>query len=385
MKKPIKVAISQRICPDWRVHVFRELSKRSDIDLMVYFGKGLSSGSQRNAERIEGFKYNKLFTIPFNIQDRGTLKYRVFHPSLPFHLIFGDFDVVIVEPSTNFFNDILTFPICKFLGKKFIWYEAGFSEKFSFFRRLINPFVRLMIRGADIFITYNSFADKCLLQLGVRKSKVFRAQNTLNVEQLIEEVKIYSHQVRSLRKKLCIESAKVIGFIGGIEKRKRIENLIKASLIVKNYGLNVKVLIIGDGPYTDELKNNLSEEEREITLFVGRHTEDSTLYIQASDLVVLPGQGGLAITHALACGKPCLATLEAYNDNAVYDYIKDGINGFVVNINNVSALARKMFQLFEDTELYSHLSQGALKSRRKFTIKKMVDGIEKAIRYAVSA
>ena len=104
--KKIKVAISQRIIPHYRVPVFTELSERENIDLTVFYGKGFNSGSQSNAKNIFGFKHKKLLTIFLCFKRNGAKQLRVFHPALFFYLLFGKFDVVIVEPSTNFYNDI---------------------------------------------------------------------------------------------------------------------------------------------------------------------------------------------------------------------------------------------------------------------------------------
>lgn len=378
MKKSLKVAISQRICPEFRVPLFQEIAKRSGIDFTLFFGKGLPSGSSRNAKDIEGFKYIKLFTIPFYFNDHGIEKYRVFHPTLPFHLLFGSYDIVITEPSTNFFNNIFIFPICKMLGIKFIWYTAGSPKVPSHLRRMISPFVNTMIRHSDACITYNSVADSDLIKVGVAKNKIFRAQNSLDTKQMKLDVQHYKLQVSLLRKNLGLERTKVALFIGGIEKRKRIENLIQAASIMRSKGLNIKVLIIGDGPYSSELKARLSEEEKNNTIFAGRHVKDAALYILASDIVVLPGQGGLAINHALACGRPCIATEEAEGP-AVHDYISDGLNGFVVPINDVQALAEKMELMLYNKKLWKSLCAGARDRSEELTIEKMVDSICEAI------
>lgn len=381
----VKVAISQRICPDFRVPVFGEIAKTENIDLTVFFGKGLKTGSQRNSKKIIGFKYKQLFTMPIKFFKDGIEIYRVFHPSLLFHLVKGNYDVVITEPSTNFLNNLVIFPYCKIFKKKFIWWEVGFSMRMGFIRRLIDPVIRYMIQYADACITSNSYADRCLERLGIPAKKIFRAQNTLDTRQIKVDLAKYRPQVPELRKKMGIEEAKIALFIGGIEKRKRIENLIKAAALLRDKGLDVRVLLVGDGPYTAELQGKLTPEERKFTIFIGRHIEDAPLYILASDVVVLPGQGGLSINHAFACGKPCIATQEAVaGGSSVYDYIKDGFNGFVIRENNIDALVDVLERLITDPSLYDRLCKGALKTDQNLSIKNMVTGITKAIYFVAS-
>lgn len=386
MKKPIKVAISQRICPDWRVPVFRELANRKGIDLTLFFGKGLPSGANRNAENIKGFKYKKLFTIAIQLNGRGVEKYRVFHPTLLFYLLLGNYDVVITEPSTNFFNNILIFPLCKIFGKKFIWYEAGFPDRPSLYRWIMGPFLNIMINKSDSCITYNSRADWDLINIGIDQKKIFRAQNTLDEKQLKKDVSKFAKKANKLKKDLGLGSSKVVLFIGGIEKRKRIKNIISATLMLRDKNLDIKVLIVGDGTYESKLRKGLTEIEKKFTIFAGRHVDDAVLYILASDIVVLPGQGGLSINHGFACSKPVIATPEAVaGGTTVYDYIKDGKNGYVVGINDVIALANKINLVLSDADHYSMLCQGALFSSKKLSVEKMVDGMGNAIRYAAKS
>jgi hypothetical protein len=104
--KKIKLAISQRIIPHYRVAVFKELASRDSIDLTVFYGKSFSTGSQVNSKNIFGFKSKMLSTIFLNYTGvYGSKQLRVWHPMLFLHLIRGNYDVIISEPSTNFYNN----------------------------------------------------------------------------------------------------------------------------------------------------------------------------------------------------------------------------------------------------------------------------------------
>ena len=111
--KKIKVAISQRIIPHYRVPVFAELARRKGIDLTVYHGRGMPSGSNSNADKstIKGFKFKTLYTVFLNFksQETNNLMLRVWHPTLIFHLLLGNYDVIITEPGSNFYNNIFIF------------------------------------------------------------------------------------------------------------------------------------------------------------------------------------------------------------------------------------------------------------------------------------
>ena len=119
--KKTKVAVSQRIIPHYRVPVFTELASIENISLTVFYGKSFKTGSQVNADSIINFNAKKLFTIFLNYKGvYGSSQLRVWHPFLILHLIAGNYDVVIVEPSTNFYNNIFSFLYCKIFRKKII-------------------------------------------------------------------------------------------------------------------------------------------------------------------------------------------------------------------------------------------------------------------------
>lgn len=384
--KPIKVAISQRIIPHYRVPVFTELSKRTEIDLTVFYGHGMKTGSQANAQRIGGFHSVKLATICLNYKGvYGSSQLRVWHPLLFFHLICGRFDVVIAEPSTNFYNDIFIYLYCKLFGKKFIWYESGSVPKNqrSRFRKIIDPFISTFIKGADAYITYTSYADRSLKRdFNIDNARIFRAQNTVDTTNIAKELEYYKPLVEAKKKELGMNECNVSLYIGGIEKRKKIENLITATCNLRADGMNTKCLIVGDGPDKEWLLQKMSDIEKQHTFFVGKQIKDATLYIMISDVVVLPSSGGLSVIQAFACKKPFIGS-EEIEHGGIRDYVIPGENGYLVKENDINELQAALKKVFSEKELYETLCNNAYKTSKKMNIISMVDGIEKAIKYSV--
>ncbi|MDG2059506.1 MAG: glycosyltransferase family 4 protein [Flavobacteriales bacterium] len=384
--KKIKVAISQRIIPHYRVPVFTEFSARQDISLTVFYGKSFKSGSQVNADSIINFNAKKLFTIMLNYKGAyGSSQLRVWHPFLIFHLIVGNYDVVIVEPSTNFYNNIFSFIYCKIFRKKFIWHESGSVPKKErpLFRRMIDPFLSIFIKGSNAFVTYNSYADKSLKRdFNIDSKKIFRAQNTIDTSNIDKEIKIFLPEVNSKKKELELLGFKVALYIGGIEKRKKIENLIKAITHINNSGIPSKALIVGDGPDKDDLLNSLTAEDKLNTIFAGKHIKEATLYVLLSDVVVLPSSGGLSVMTAFACKKPFVGS-EEIEHGGIKDYVEDGINGFLVKENDIEDLESKLRKVFTDSNLYNELCKNSYNTSKQITIANMVDGFENAIKHTI--
>jgi glycosyltransferase involved in cell wall biosynthesis len=385
--RKIKVAVSQRIIPHYRIPVFKELASREDIDLTVFYGKGFSTGSQVNGKNISGFKAIMLATVFLNYKGvYGSAQLRVWHPGLLFHLIRGRFDVVIAEPSTNFYNDIFIYLYCKLFQKKFIWYEAGSVPKVQrpLFRKLIDPLVSTFIKNADAYITYTSFADNSLLRdfPEINPKSIFRAQNTVDTSNIPGEIITFMPKVEEKKKEFGLAGNKVAMYIGGIEQRKKINNLITAVANLNSKGIPSKTLIVGDGPDKELVIEKMTEKERNLTIFAGKHIIDATLYVLLSDVVVLPSSGGLSIIQAFACGKPFIGS-EEIEYGGIKDYVTNGMNGYLVKENDVEDLHKALELTFSDENKYIELCTNAFKKSKDLTISKMVDGMEKAIKYSL--
>lgn len=385
--KKIKVAVSQRIIPHYRVPVFKELASRKDIDLTVFYGKGYSTGSQVNGKELAGFKSVLLSTIFLSYKGvYGSKQLRVWHPFLFFQLVKGRFDVVIVEPSTNFYNDIFIFIYCKLFRKKFIWHESGSvpKEQRPRFRRLIDPVISQFIKGADAFLTYTSYADESLIRdFNINPAMIFRAQNTVDTSNVGFEIQKYASEVDSTRERLGLTDYKVCLYIGGIEIRKKIINLIKATSKLNADGIPAKTLIVGDGPDIDELVHSMSEEEKSLTVFAGKHVIDATLYVLLSDVVVLPSAGGLSVVQALACGKPFVGS-EEIEHGGIKDYVTHGENGFLVKEDDIEDLHSALHNLFIDKNKYNSFCKNAKEKSNELTVQNMVNGFQNAIQYTLS-
>lgn len=385
----IKVAISQRIIPHYRVPVFEMVSKDENIDITVFYGSGFNEGTEVNAINISRLFSKKIFTIKIPLKVGGTNKLIVLHPTLLFYLILGKYDVVITEPITNILN---LFPIlfyCKVFKKKLIWHEAGGVKKNnrSIFRKAIDPVIKIFINNSNAFLTYNSYADEFLIEnYNVSQNKIFRAQNALDTTEISKQIEIFKDKIFENDIYLKYKDYKKILFLGALDKRKKINNLIKAVAILnEKFKLKSICLIVGDGPDLQWIKDGSTKDDIKNVVFLGKKTLDAVLYILLSDVVVLPGQGGLSINHALACGKPIIATEEAYSPytKSVYDYIEDNYNGKVAKTDDIVDLADKIYSVLSDNKKYINFSLNSQSKSKELSIENMVKGYINAIKYVL--
>ena len=249
------------------------------------------------------------------------------------------------------------------------------------FRKMIDPLLSIFIKGSDAFLTYTSYADHSLKRdFDIDSKKIFRAQNSVDTSNIDSEIEKFSPYVESKKKELGLIGFNVAMYIGGIETRKKIDNLIKAVTKLNQSALPTKALIVGDGPDKEELIQKLSAVEKSHTVFAGKHVKDATLYVLLSDVVVLPSSGGLSVMTAFACKKPFIGS-EEIEHGGIKDYVEDGTNGYLIKENDIEDLELKLMNMFSDPILYKKLCDNAYKTSKKNTVSNMVNGYENAIKH----
>lgn len=175
-------------------------------------------------------------------------------------------------------------------------------------------------------------------------------------------------------------------------KNHRIQIVIVASLVI-NKGhkylieaiskllqkdRDVNLVIVGDGPQRESLKNyakklNIS---RNIQFEGVIHNVHDVL--KKSDIFVLPSinrEGlGISIIEAMSLGLPVIGS----NIGGIPELIEDGVNGFIVPPRDSNALAEKLEVLIQDKDMRYRMGKKARQCfENGFNVVKMIRSIEK--------
>lgn len=135
-------------------------------------------------------------------------------------------------------------------------------------------------------------------------------------------------ELESLRKELKIpKENKILLFVGRLAKEKNIEELINYLNRIKRK--NISFLIVGDGPYRQELENLTSDKNMEDQIIFTGMVETSQIaqYYQLADIFVNASTSesqGLTYIEAMASGLTPLCR----KDDSIKEVIYDSRNGF---------------------------------------------------------
>lgn len=208
------------------------------------------------------------------------------------------------------------------------------SGKQSFLHRQL---LRYAFEKADCIHVPAEHMLNSLRELGADSSKVCVLPFGIDTH-------VFNHIARKLP-----EDKFVITSTRNLEPVYNIPHLIKAIAKVKDSIPGLQFNIVGDGSLKGELKKMISESGLETsTVFYGRVSpvamsvllNESHLYVSVS----LSDGNSISLAEALACGTLCIAS----NIPANTFWIKDGINGFLTEINDVAGLQDKILNSFRN-------------------------------------
>jgi glycosyltransferase involved in cell wall biosynthesis len=178
------------------------------------------------------------------------------------------------------------------------------------------------------------------------------------------------------RKDLGVDSETcLIGTVGRLTPVKGIPYLLQAARILLRQGVNVKVLVVGDGSIRQDLMTQARDlGVSENVVFLG-HREDTDELLQALDIFVLPSLSEgipMALLEAMAASRAVVAS----RVGGIPEIVEDGLEGFLVEPMDVNGLAERCRQLIESPEVARKMGeQGRKRVERDFSATAMADRV----------
>jgi len=157
------------------------------------------------------------------------------------------------------------------------------------------------------------------------------------------------------------KNRKLLCFAGRLVKEKNIEFLFEVLKNVRKVDSSVYLLLVGDGPHMEELKQKVKELNlSKYVYFTGyMQPSDMQYYYRMSKIFVFPSKTetqGLVTIEAIMQGIPVVAIGEM----GTVDVMKGDNGGFMVP-DNVEIFTEKVLALLQDEQLYNQKVEEALK------------------------
>lgn len=351
----MKILFLTNIPSPYRVDFFNELGRYCDLTV-AFEGKNSTDRNKKWGNK-DCFNFNSIFLKGIRINASQFFCFNIIN------ILKQSWDKIVIcgysSPTTMLAIQYLKLKKIPF----YIEVDGGLIKQDSWFKYKIKQY---FLSSAIGYFSSGKETTKYLVYYGADKNKIVEYPFTSLKERDILKQMPTEQEKRKLRKELNLKEDKIIISVGQFIYRKGYDVLIKA---MQNIDKNIGVYIIGDNPTQEYLK--LQKQFNLANLyFVGFKTKEKLKkYYMSADLFVLPTREdiwGLVINEAMAMGVPVITTDKCV---AGLELVENGVNGYIVPIEDSEILAEKINKLF--SEDYKKMGESSLNKIKFYTIEQM--------------
>lgn len=185
------------------------------------------------------------------------------------------------------------------------------------------------------------------------------------------------------REKINVERAKwkvppgskIIGYVGRLDEQKGVPYLIAAASELLKDGMNIKLIIVGDGPMLPTLRKQCDEQSiSESVIFTG-HSSNVPAVMSAFDIQVFPSlwEGSpLALFESMAVGLPIVST----NVDGLGEVLRHNESALLVRPRSSRELSKAIHELVNNPAKAVKLATEAKNDSAKYDVQNTVTAME---------
>lgn len=319
---------------------------------------------------LDNIMYIKLLNKNNSINTLNTLDYIKQYINATIKLAL-ETDAKVIHACSNYLNGLAAYYAAKYLGIKCIYEVRNlWDENITLYRPEIknSDLIKMMmmqekkiLTNVNKIITTGSVAKNKLIADGFDETKIHVIHNGVDTNLFCPNLETREE----LRLKHDVQNNDIlIGYIGTISSYEGIEYILECIKQWEN--TNIKFLLIGDGPYKNEILKYVENNELQKNFtYLGKvDHRDVIQYYNMIDIIAYPRKSkfdlckstsSYKLFEAMAMEKPIVVSnLEAYNECII-----DGENGLYCESDNVDDLSDKLTTLIENKELRTSLGKNA--------------------------
>lgn len=332
------VLIVYQHLPHYRMGVFSELEQLDGYKFTF------AAGSSSRDGNIPAIPYEKLKnTIRLGNLWLGNA---LWQRGLIGHLLGSKYDHVIFLGDAAYISTWVGTLFARLLGAKTYFWTTGWHRpnKLRFKRIIRKTFYKLpdqlMLYGEDgyrIGVESGFPAEKMQIignSLPTAPTSTYESNASLNDPRFFNNVPVS-------------QGTRYVGAIVRLNAVKRLELLVGAVALLRSEGLDIRILLVGEGPAREDL-SNLSEK-LEVPLYMPGATysygdiEDAYRIL---DVTVLPELAGLTVIQSLEFGVPVVTVSDPNRQAPEFRAVKEGVTGALYAPGDTTSLAMAIKRCF---------------------------------------
>ncbi len=327
-----RVAIIQRYLPCYRVGLFEEISKQSSFTFKVFLSTDQPGDKANTCSHLPTLPILSVFTFSISIFGR-----RIHISPLLLYCLFRYYpDIIIFETESHPWGTWISilYSVLRFRKVRLIpWCFYSLPGKKSTI--IANVYKKIVRQFCDHYISYSTFGKNYLQNLGIPSGNITVACNTTNTNAL-EAIKIslvtasspLSNNYASL-----VSSYNVL-WSGSVLKAKNFDLFLDVAYAFLQFS-NFKFLVAGEGDDYNYYKTRSAVLGVDNVFFLGSlNQHDLAKVYTLSDVLLIPGRGGIVISESLFWGTPVLIY---QGDGTEHDLITNSSKGVITQDSTVGS------------------------------------------------
>lgn len=284
-----------------------------------------------------------------------------------------EYDVIIVEQYSTPTAAIAINYLSRHKIPFVISADSGFANggERSYKRRV----KAALISKASLWITGGKASVDYLAYYGANpaRTRIFKFSPYSREDQ--PEKQTSDEERNAVKKELGIKETKVIVSVGQQIHRKGFDVLLKAMQRLKYVDESVGLYILGGAP-NEECQTILDNMDGSNIHFPGLVSKDTLKkYYKASNIFVFPTRydiWGYPVNEAMSFGLPVITT---YQCNAGLELLEEGVNGYLVEADDIAALTDRMQELLNDAQKCAEMGKANYLKSKEYNSEKMAESV----------
>lgn len=388
MSRPYRLAVVTSHPVQYQAPLFQRLAQHSCVDLSVYYGHDGSIAGAVDPEfgvpikwdrpLLEGYRSAFLTRRRDRLNVKGERRQKA---RIIGELRQQQFDAVLIHSYATFLSAMAiagarlsATPILMRTESNCLMRRSAKTETAK------SLVLKTLFRGISAALVIGEANRDFYLRYGVPRRKMFFTPYCVDNEFIATKAAEWQPLRHTLRRDLGLpEDQMTIAFSGKLIELKRTADIIEAVALLRQQGIRVSLLVIGDGALREELQFRAASAGIDAAFVGFRNQTELPKFYACADALVLSSRSetwGLVVNEAMACGLPVVATDMV---GAAVDLISSDSTGYQYPVGNVPSLARALSQLASNKERRQRMGEEARRRVSRYTYGHCVDGIVQAL------
>jgi glycosyltransferase involved in cell wall biosynthesis len=300
----------------------------------------------------------------------------------PFPADLADADLVIVMQENRILSNYPLLLSRLWSSRRVAYWGHGVNFQSDAPAGLREKWKQVMLTRVDWWFAYTQMTVDIVRRAGYPAERITCLDNAIDNEAFERDLaSVTDDQLQAMRMGIDAPEGAPVGlFCGSLYPDKRLDYMIEAADRIHGTLPAFRLVVIGDGPSADEIREAMTTRPWLKWLGV-RKGREKAAWFGVADVVINPGAVGLHVLDSFCSGTPMITTAESRHGPEVA-YLKDSVNGLVVQ-GGPDRYADRVIALFRDSAELNTIKQAALDDAKHYTLnimaERFADGIARCV------